>query len=564
MRRHRSLEILLFFCALLAWVFVRAEGAKPVIPDDVKATLQARIDAGETAGIVVGWVDAGGEVFASAGVVKTGRPQAVDPDTIFEIGSITKSFTGTVLADMVRRGEVKLDDPVKKYLPKNVSMPKDAEREITLLDLATHQSGLPRLPDNMSAADPDDPYVDYTAERLYTYLGSASLTRKIGSAYEYSNLGAGLLGHALTRAAKTDYETLVKQRITIPLGMKSTSIQIDPAAQARVASGYEESEGKLVPAKAWTFKDSSVLAGAGALRSTARDMIRYVAANAGLVETKLAPAFADAQSERADGNGPGMTVGLGWQRRQLGDRIVIWHNGGTGGFHAFCAFDPIAKNGVVVLSNSTADIDDIGLHMMNPSRPFKEVFKPVAVEEAKLARLDGWYDLGDAKLRITHEGAQLFAQYTGQGRYPVFAKSESMFVYRVVPASLEFDIKGDGTVTQVTLHQGQRNLPAKRMSAETAPKERVEIPVDPKVLAEYAGSYRLTPSVILTIKVADGHLTVQLTGQPAFDAYAETPTDFFLKKVDAQLTFARSAEGKVESVTLHQAGTDQKATRVGK
>jgi CubicO group peptidase (beta-lactamase class C family) len=562
MKIARFTTALLVFGLLSAGIPVRGEDAKPVIPDDVKASMKARVDAGESAGIVVGLVGPGGESYAGAGVLQLGKPEPVDPDTIFEIGSITKSFTGVLLSDMVKRGEVKLDDPVRKYLPANVTLPREPEREITLVDLATHRSALPRLPGNISPADPDDPYVDYTAERLYEFLGAYKPTRGIGVAYEYSNLGMGLLGHALSRAAKSDYATLVRQRITTPLGMKSTSIQVDPAAAKRVATGYEESAGKLVPAKPWTWRETSVLMGAAALRSTARDMIRYVAATAGFSDSKLKPVLADSYVRRADGKSNEMDVGLAWHLKNSQERVIVWHNGATGGFHSYCAFDRAMNVGVVVLSNSTGDIDDIGLHLLDPAIALREIEKPVVVEEAKLAALDGWYDLGTAKLRVTHEGTQLFAQYSGQGRYPVFAKSNTLFVYRVVAASLEFEIAADGAVTQVTLHQGGKNLVAKRMPAAAAPKDRVAIEVDPKLLAEYAGRYKQSDAVLLEVKVRDGHLSIQLTGQQAFDAYGESPTDFFLSKLDAQLTFKRNQFGVVDAVILHQGGADQSLPRL--
>jgi D-alanyl-D-alanine-carboxypeptidase/D-alanyl-D-alanine-endopeptidase len=240
----------------------------------------------------------------------------------------------------------------------------------------------------------------------------------------------------------------------------------------------------------------------------------------------------------------------------------VWHNGATGGFHAFCGFDPKTKTGVVVLVNSTDDIDALGLHLLDPTSALGPVEKDVVVEEAKLARLDGWYDLGGPKIQVTHEGTQLFAQLAGQPRFPVYAKSPTLFAYRVVPAILEFDVQADGTVTQVTLHQGGRDLPAKRLAADAAPKARTEIQVDPKLLGEYVGRYELAPGAVLDVKLKDGHLSCQLTGQDAFDAYGESPTTFFLKVVDAQLTFGRDAGGKVDSVTLHQNGVDQRAPRV--
>ena len=539
----------------------QAEEAKPVIPDDVKATIQARVDAGETAGIVVGVVGPGGETYVSAGVLDTGKPQKVDPDTIFEIGSVTKAFTGIVLADMVKRNEVKLDDPVKKYLPEKVRMPT-TNRDITLVDLATHHSGLSRLPGNFHPADPDDPYVDFTDEKLYEALATAKIEGEVGKAYGYSNLGFGLLGHALSRVAKVNYDTLVKNRISWPLGMKSTSVTTDAASKPRLAQGYEESAGKLMPAKPWSWKESSVLVGAGGLRSTARDMIRFLSANAGLTETKLAPVFAEAYAERDSAGGIGHDIGLGWHRRILGNRVVIWQNGATGGFHSYCAFDPVSKYAVVVLSNSNADVDDIGTHLFNPLMPLKEVVKPVVVPVEKLAKLDGWYDLGNAMLRITHEGTQLFAQYTGQGRYAVFAKSPTEFVYRVVAASLEFAVKEDGSVTQVTLHQGGRDLVATRMAPGTEPKERVPIKVDPKLLSEYAGKYQQSEVVTLEVKVEGDHLLIRFTDQQWFHAYPETMKDFFLTKLDAQLSFVRDSDKKVSNVLWHQSGEEQILPRV--
>jgi hypothetical protein len=257
-----------------------------------------------------------------------------------------------------------------------------------------------------------------------------------------------------------------------------------------------------------------------------------------------------------------MELGLAWHLKNSQERVIVWHNGATGGFHAYCAFNAAMKTGVVVLSNSTGDIDDIGLHLLDPAIALREIEKPVVIEEAKLAALDGWYDLGSAKLRVTHEGTQLFAQYSGQGRYPVFAKSSTLFVYRVVAASLEFEIGADGAVTQVTLHQNGKNLVAKRMPAAAAPKERVEIAVDPKLLAEYAGRYKQSDVVVLDVKVKDGHLVIQLTGQQSFDAFGESPTQFFLKKLDAQLTFGRNEFGVVDKVVLHQGGEDQILPRI--
>jgi len=535
---------------------------KPIVPDDVTTNVRARVEAGLAPGVVVGIVSPGGEAYFATGVLEIGKPEKVDEDTIFEIGSITKAFTGILLADMVKRGEVLFDDPVAKYLPPEAAPPHEGERQITLADLATQHSGLPRLPQNMQPADPNDPYADYTPERLYAFLPRAKLEHPIGSTYAYSNLGVGLLGHALSRAAQKDYGTLVRERVATPLGMTVSAIDVEPAQAPRVAHGHDTRGTKPTPVSPWTWPHSAV-AGAGGLRSTAREMIRFVAANTGLVETPLADAMRESHRERAEAGSPEMGIGLGWHIRKSGTARIVWHNGGTGGFRTFCGFDPATKTGVVVLANGNTGFDDVGFHLLDAKTPLQEAATSLAVPESKLARLDGYYELAPERtIHVTHEGTQLFAQLTGQPRFPVFAKSETRFLYRVVEAELEFEVAGEKPADRVTLHQGGKDMSAKRVAAEAAPKEHVEIEIDPALLAEYAGKYSLAPNVVIDCAVDAGRLACQLTGQPRFPVYAESPTSFFYKVVDAQLTFTRGPAGKVDAVELHQGGVTQRAERV--
>jgi len=194
---------------------------------DIRQILVDRVDAQhQSVGIVVGVIGPEGRRVIAYGHLEKGDSRALDGNTVFEIGSVTKVFTSLLLADMVQRGEVKLDDPVAKYLPANVKMPDRNGKAITLIDLATHTSGLPPLPANFNPKDPTNPYADYSVDQLYQFLSSYQLTRDIGSQYQYSNLGGGLLGHVLARRAGTDYETLVRSRICDPLGMKDTRITL--------------------------------------------------------------------------------------------------------------------------------------------------------------------------------------------------------------------------------------------------------------------------------------------------------------------------------------------------
>ena len=235
------------------------------LPSDsaVRALLESRVktfpDTGRHGeGIVVGLLDPSG----ARRIIAVG----VDQAAVFEIGSITKTFTASILADMVDHGEVRLDDPVAKYLPPSVRVPSRNGKQITLLDLATQSSGLPRMPSNFTPKDSLNPYADYTVQQMYAFLSSYALTRDVGAEYEYSNLGVGLLGHALALKAGTSYEALVRQRILGPLGMHETAITLTPALRARLAPGHEI-DGRVVPN--W---DLPTFAGAGALRSTVRDM----------------------------------------------------------------------------------------------------------------------------------------------------------------------------------------------------------------------------------------------------------------------------------------------------
>ena len=213
--------------------------------DEIREILVKRIDQQKQAvGIVVGVIEPNGRrVVAYGNLAKAprhGDPRTLDGDTIFEIGSVTKVFTSLLLADMVNRKEVALDDPAAKYLPENVKMPERSGKSITLLDLSTHSSGLPRLPSNLKPKDPRNPYADYSVDDLYQFLSGYELPRDplSGSEFEYSNLGGGLLGHLLAYRAGTDYESLIGTRITRPLGMPDTGITLSSSMKQRMATGH--------------------------------------------------------------------------------------------------------------------------------------------------------------------------------------------------------------------------------------------------------------------------------------------------------------------------------------
>jgi D-alanyl-D-alanine-carboxypeptidase/D-alanyl-D-alanine-endopeptidase len=538
-----------------------AHAAFAQVVDDaaIRKILVERIDRRQASvGIVVGVIDPSGRRVVSHGNFAKGDKRTLGGDTVFEIGSVTKVFTSLLLADMVARGEVALTDPVGKYLPAEVKVPK-----ITLEQLATHTSGLPRLPANLAPKDGNNPYADYTVAQLYEFLATAP-ARDAAAPYDYSNLGAGLLGHALARRAGTDYETLVRTRILTPLGMKSTSITIDPAMKERFAPGHDA---EMKPAANW---DIPTLAGAGALRSTANDMLTFLGAAMGLTKSPLAPSMASMIAARRPIGEPGHEIALGWHVFKTADREIVWHNGGTGGYRTFAGFDPKSRTGVVVLSNASTGegVDDIGRHLLVPSLPLLSAppeRKEIQIDPKVLDSYVGRYELApNFILDITRDDSRLYVQATGQPRFELFPSAEHEFFLKVVDARLTFTMSAEGRATGVTLHQNGASQPARRLEGEPPPPPPApkEVAIDPKLLDNYVGRYQLAPAFVLTVTREGDGLFVQATGQGKAQVFPMGPREFFYKIVEARITFVTDEAGRATSLVLHQNGAEMPGKRI--
>lgn len=335
---------------------------KEVLDKDMAAALASGdLAPGTDAGVTIGVVAHGVRRIFSYGTAK--------PDSVFEIGSITKTFTGLVLAQMVEQKKVRLDEPVRALLPAGTVAAPASGAEITLVDLSAQHSGLPRMPDNFKPADESNPYADYDKKALYAFVASHGVARPDKPEFEYSNLGVGLLGQALADRAGTTYETLLRKEVTIPLGMHDTGITLTSALRARFVPGHD-AEHK--PARAW---DIDALAGAGAIRSTAADMLTYLeaqlhpehlpaAAHATAEGKTLAAAITASHVTQGDA-GEGMHIALNWMHVDASGNF--WHNGATGGYSAIAVFNPEKDFAVVVLSNTSIGqrhfADDVGLHV---------------------------------------------------------------------------------------------------------------------------------------------------------------------------------------------------------
>jgi D-alanyl-D-alanine-carboxypeptidase/D-alanyl-D-alanine-endopeptidase len=311
------------------------------------------IETRKAAAIVVGVEEGGAATFYGYGKVRNEEKATPNEKTVFEIGSVTKVFTALLLADMVQRGMASLDDPVRKYLPPGtVPETQGGAAEIRLIDLVTHTSGLPRLPNNLDVQDWSNPYADYTPAKLYEFLAKYGLMRYADTKYSYSNLGMGLLGHLLARRAGTSYEQLVIDRIANPLDLRDTRITLSEEQKSRLAPGHYASG---APAKNW---DLGVLEGAGALRSTAADLLRFVAANLD-PPPALSAAIAMTHKIHAETGQPPGSIALAWH--VLPDGKTYWHNGATGGYSAHVSFNTERKTAVVVLVSTSGKVmDEIG------------------------------------------------------------------------------------------------------------------------------------------------------------------------------------------------------------
>jgi len=341
--RRISAVLVCFCCVALG---AQTAPTRLATPKEIHDMLVQFVDVQHKAGaIVVGVITKHGQEVISYGKFDNADGRAPDGETIFEIGSITKVFTALLLSDMALRGEVKLNDPISKYLPATVHVPTRNGKQITLLDLATHYSGLPRMPDNYNR--------EYSVEQMYDFLSNYTLTRDPGAKYDYSNFGAGLLGQSLAVRAGTDYETLLHDRITEPLGMNHTAMRLTPEMQANLISGY--GSGIKAPSI-----EVSAMKGAGSIRSNVDDMLIFLAANMGLIQGPLRPAMKKMLSVRRPVS-PGVQIAVGWHIANG----VVCHNGGTNGYHAYAGFEPRRKAGVVVLSNSTESTDDLGVRVLD-------------------------------------------------------------------------------------------------------------------------------------------------------------------------------------------------------
>lgn len=442
---------------------------------DIRRVLVERVDAiagqEDGIGIAVGLIGPRGRRVISYGHLDKRNPRPVDANTCFEIGSVTKVFTALLLADMVRKQEVALTEPVATYLPAGLKIPKRNRRAITLLDLATHTSGLPFMPDKSLASSTSTPPGD-PAVQFYEFLARYQLPRDVGVEWDYSNIGYWLLSQALASRAGKDYGSLLEERIIAPLALTRTALTPSPTMKANFAVGHDAA---LQPSPAISsvpvYRD---MAAAGGLVSTTNDLLTFLAATMGYERSSLAPSIATVLGTRRPMSRPGEMQALGWVLIGGGNDQLIVHDGGTLGYASSVAWDPTTRVGVVVLSNHVGSVDDIARHLLRPSSPLKAPPKrrtEIALDSAVLDRYTGRYEArGEGAFVVAREHDFLTIQLPDEWGLPTLRlRPEGLrdFFVAELPLRVTFQMGSDGRVNGALVYppRGQKAVPANRVSS---------------------------------------------------------------------------------------------------
>lgn len=443
---------------------IYAQASGPMASDDdVARLLAARIDVQRRGtGGALGIVRDGRFSLVRHGLTGLETLQRVGLTSAFQIASLTKIFTAFLLAGAVRRGDLAMDDPLDRHLP-GPALSFEG-RAVTLVDLATHTSGLPLRPASRAARSQEDPYAGYGEVDLSADLEAVRLTRAPGAQFEYSNFAYALLGAALCHRLGRTYFELLETRILHPLDMDETRLAPSPAMRRRMVQGYDA---QFAPMRTWDF---GALAPAGGLYSTLGDLRKFLrlwTLDRGEMSTIAQSMFAISRP----GDNADTSMALGWRVSESNGRRLAWSNGNGGGVRSFLAVAIGEPNGVVGFANMAtgAGIDDIGFHVLDRSSsvdvaPVRERVA-IAIPSALLDQYVGIYATGAggpgdtlAIVRI-QEGIGI-AQ--GAQHIALFAESARLFFIREDNITLEFAEGVDGQSPEFTLSQGGQTFTYRR------------------------------------------------------------------------------------------------------
>ncbi|WP_170113407.1 serine hydrolase [Ahniella affigens] len=540
--------LLTFALAAMALVTFAAD-AEPL---SIDAILSARFDGDRSGACVLAAQIDGDRVETGKVCADPERARNWNADTSFEIGSISKTFNGLMLAQAVAAGTISLDDPIAKHLPKRTNVPTFDGQPIRIRHLLTHTAGLPSLPLRFAPKKPDNPYADLSDAVLIGSLADLKLSAAPGTNWAYSNWGAMLLSHILAHHAKTDYPTAMQKTLFEPIGMTSASLG-GKRKGVKLADGHLSSG---APTAHWDFPDT--MGGVGAVRASLHDLIAYAKAE---LHPDSVPALSAALTESQEllsTSAPQMA--WGWIVRDTDGGRRYAHEGGTGGFSSLLMFEPKRGRATIVLSDAAlTDVGGLGQVAMAIDQGTTEGLAPrreIAADAELLKALTGdWLISGALPAKLWVNDGNLVLQAQGQSAFELGHDSAGAFFVRPVDAVL-VPVKAEDGTYSLRLHQGGGVVPVTRVKA---PEQVVTL--DAAALAAYVGKYPLAPNFVLSVFVDQGQLMAQATGQGAFALTPEGQDVFTARAFGIEIQFNRAVDGSVKSLNLKQGGANTPAEK---
>jgi CubicO group peptidase (beta-lactamase class C family) len=478
------------------------------------------------------------------------------PEMRFQIGSITKQFTATAIMQLAEKGLLSVDDPITKYLP---DYPQETGNKVAIHHLLSHTSGIPSytgMPGVM-----DNKALEVSVEDLMGIFKDEPLDFEPGEKYVYSNSNYVVLGAIIEKITNKTYEEYLQQNIFGPLGMQNSGYDHRDKIIINRAAGYSENgDGELINAE---FVHMSTPYAAGALYSTVGDMFIWDQALYG--EKLLKKSSLEKMFTPIKGN-----YGYGWVIDQPYGHKHIWHNGGIFGFVTNIGRWVDDRVCVVVFSNNDgAPIDGIALGLAGIvfGEPYElpKIKTPMEVDPALFADYQGVYQIEEGTYRIiTAEDSALYSQHTSGGQFRIFPEAKDKFFFEHDHmTTLTFERDENGKVIRHVLHKPGQDAPAEKLGPEEAQEVLAErdakwqtAEVDPAAYEKYVGEYKLPIGLDLVVRTDQDKIFIQGSGQPEAELFPKSETEYFLKVVDAQITFVVDEAGNVTGMILHQNGQD--------
>jgi serine-type D-Ala-D-Ala carboxypeptidase/endopeptidase len=545
----------------------------------LKSTVEQRLQGDRTNAC---WAVAtiGAEVATAIVCADSSKPRSLTELNAFEIGSVTKTMNGALLSMLIADGKIKLDDRLAQFV--SVPVPSFEGKQITLRHLVSHTSGLPALPPRFAPVDGNNPYADITEAIVVGSLADIKLTAAPGTSNSYSNWGAMLLSHVLSNVAGKNYEALMRERLFDPLKMQAAFIALPPTnskdvnrlVQGHLQSGLETNR--------WDFPVN--FSGVGGVRANLADMVRYVQA-----QMKAASAAPNSIADTSTASGATLlralkdthTIvsdvgesGLGWMRAKLNGKSFLVHEGGTGGFSSFVAFDELGTKGVVILSDTSfsniGGLSSLGVHLLDVKVPLGKPRKITQPPFELTQALSGQYAFTTAGTVASFELRQtkladgktaLEMLVPGQETYPLQYDSSGDFFLTKVDAVVRPSKRSDGSYN-LTYLQGGGVMATKRIVGGEA-VAKVPVPkLTAQELAIYVGVYEIAPTFSLKVFMQGTTLMAQATGQGAFPLESILPDAFAADAFGIELVFKRGTDGKIASFDLYQGGRITPAKKI--